>query len=69
MGDSGGAQKTTIPTEIQTMKASLTRFHMEMRILFGIGLEAIHSTFWQRIYLHFVPVLRPCEGLNLKVTA
>jgi hypothetical protein len=34
---------------MQTIKAMLMKFQMEMRIPLGIGLKVIHVTPWQRI--------------------
>jgi hypothetical protein len=42
-----GAQKIRMPIEIQTEKVSDGN-----SILLRIGLEAIHVTFYQRLYLH-----------------
>lgn len=32
----------------------------------GIVLHTMHAALWERIFLHFVPVLRPYHGGNIK---
>jgi hypothetical protein len=44
---------TRMPIKVQT-----AGFQGEIKTLLGIEIKAIHVTFWQRICLHFVHVLR-----------
>jgi hypothetical protein len=39
---------------------------MRTTMLLGPGIEGIHVTFWQRIHLYFVPVLKLCGRLRFK---
>jgi hypothetical protein len=49
-----------------SVKAVLMKFHMEMRILPGIGLEAIHVTFWERMCLYFAHALKSLWKAKIK---
>jgi hypothetical protein len=57
-----GVPKTRMLIGMWIVKATLRRFQVEMRILLGIRLQAIHVTFWHRICLHFVLDLRLSEA-------
>jgi hypothetical protein len=40
---------------------------MRMRIVFCIGQKSTHIIFWERVCLYFLPILRLCVELSLKV--
>jgi hypothetical protein len=62
-----GTQKTLMLIGMFTVKTVLMRFEEGIRTQLEISLEKIHVTFWQRICLHFVHVLRLCVMLGTKV--
>lgn len=49
---------TRIRIGMWTVKDRLTGFQLGRRTPWGIGLKTIPNVFWERIYLHFVHVLR-----------
>jgi hypothetical protein len=55
MGDSGGGSR-----RMWTVKSVFIRFQKRRTVL-ETGLEAIHVTLWQRIWLYFVHAPKLCE--------
>jgi hypothetical protein len=68
MGGSVKGQNTRMLVRMHIEKTVLMKFQIGKKTLWGIGLEAIFFTFWQRTCLYFVCVLRFCVRLNLKET-
>jgi hypothetical protein len=67
MDNSGRSSEDQIAKRNVESKDYAHRFQVEMRSLQGIGIQAIHVTFWQKMCLCFVCVLRLWMRLNIKV--